>query len=211
MIPLRDNVRSRRVPIVMGVLILVNVLVFAAELRLTPLEERLFFTRFALVPVNYLHGPLDKGAPGLLEYFVPFITHIFLHAGWLHIITNMWFLWIFGPGVEDRIGHGLFLVFYLGCGIAAAMLQLTFSKGITTPMVGASGAIAGVLGAYMLLYPTARVLVLLPVFVYPLFIHVPAVAFIVVWFALQLFGGTQSFLATTAAAGTAWWRTWADF
>jgi membrane associated rhomboid family serine protease len=141
----------------------------------------------------------------LWTYVKPFFTHMFLHAGWLHLLSNMWFLWIFGFSVEDRMGHLGFLIFYLICGLAAAVTQLYFSRQSAVPMVGASGAIAGVLGAYLLLYPLARITVLVPILIYPLFIRVPALLFIVGWFALQLYSGYESYWKSGPAEGVAWW------
>ncbi len=131
-------------------------------------------------------------------------TSMFVHAGWLHIIGNMLFLWIFGDNVEDRMGHGRYLVFYLICGTAAAATQTYLSLDEVVPAVGASGAIAGVLGAYLMLYPKARVeVIILPIIFIPFFI--PAAALILIWFVTQLFSGIAEFGAATSGSGVAWW------
>jgi membrane associated rhomboid family serine protease len=130
---------------------------------------------------------------------------MFLHGGWMHVLGNMLYLWIFGDNVEDRMGHGRFLAFYLLCGVAAAMLQVAFSPGSSVPMVGASGAIAGVLGAYLVMFPHSRILTLVPIFVVVQIIEVPALYFLGFWFLLQLFGGVGSLSRTADVGGVAFW------
>lgn len=212
MIPLRDANPSRRLPVVMGLLILVNALVFLVELSWPPQQQERMFYDLGLVPARYFGPPGDvmpvggMAAPSTAAYLWPFLTHMFLHAGWLHVLSNMWILWIFGDNVEDRMGHGRFLLFYLICGLAAAGTQMFLSRGSDVPMVGASGAIAGVLGAYVLLYPLAQVLVVLPILFYPWFFRVPALVYIAIWFGLQLLSGTQALSsAGQEGPGVAWW------
>jgi len=139
--------------------------------------------------------------------FLPFLTHMFLHGGWFHIISNLWILFIFGDNVEDRLGSGRYLLFYLLGGVAAGALQVFFSPDSQVPAVGASGAIAAVMGAYFLFYPRARVFTLIPVIVIPWFVEIPAVLYLGFWFLSQLFNGFLS-LAGTAnmqMGGVAWW------
>jgi membrane associated rhomboid family serine protease len=130
---------------------------------------------------------------------------MFLHGGWLHLILNMWTLWLFGPTVEDRLGHSRYLAFYLACGVAASLTHVVFSAGSEIPALGASGAIAGVLGCYVRLFPLARVVVLVPILFLPLFFEVYAFIFVGLWFLIQVLQGTAELFTPTAAAGVAWW------
>jgi membrane associated rhomboid family serine protease len=199
-IPIRDTQRARRFPFVTVLLLLMNAGVWAHELTLGPALEA--FTReWGLVPARLLGG---GSAP---ERLAPLVTSMFLHGGWLHVIGNMLYLWVFGDNVEDRLGHGRFLVFYGLCGVAAGLGQVASSPGSELPMVGASGAVAGVLGAYFLQYPTARVLTIIPILFYPLFVHVPAVVFLGVWFVMQLTSAWSGAgeAASVQEAGIAWW------
>jgi membrane associated rhomboid family serine protease len=175
-IPIRDLARARNRPWVTWAIIAVNAAVFAFQYALGPDGEEAMIRAYGLVPAVLFSGQ----APG--SYVTP-VTHMFLHGGILHVVGNMWFLHVFGDNVEDALGPWRFGFFYLGCGLAAAALQVVIDPGATVPMVGASGAIAGVLGAYLVLYPSARVLTLVPVM---FFVEVPAFVFIVIWFGLQL-------------------------
>ncbi len=205
MIPLRDTNPSRNPPVMTIAIIAVNALVFVLELTLPPDRREGFFYLFGFVPARYT----DPGWAARVGFPVgdywPFLTSMFLHAGWLHVIGNMWFLWLFGDNVEDRMGPLRFLGFYLLCGLVAAAAQLATNFGSTVPTVGASGAIAGVLGAYLVLYPRARVLVLLPILIFPLFFELPALVFLGLWFVVQLFSGTASLAGTQQVGGVAWW------
>jgi hypothetical protein len=204
MIPLRDANPSQSVPIVTLALIALNCLVFFYELALPPAGlEQLVFT-FGMVPAKVMAFPTNPNV-GLLDATVPFLTSMFLHAGWLHLIGNMWFLWIFGDNVEDYVGHLRFLLFYLLCGLAAAVVHLVFNLSSTIPTVGASGAIAGVLGAYLLLFPGARILTLVPFFLVWV-TELPAYVILIYWFVLQVLQGTMTSLAEAGpAGGVAWW------
>src|SRR3954462_1490807 len=203
MIPLKNTVPSRYPPVVTWILIATNCLVFLFQNSLSPLELEMFLRDFALIPARYTaglaYGELTLGA------FVPMFTMMFLHGGWLHLIFNMWTLWLFGPTVEDRLGHGRYLAFYLACGLAASVAHLVFNPTSVIPAVGASGAIAGVLGCYMRLFPLARVIVLVPIIFIPLFFEVPALAFVGIWFIMQLLQGAAEFFTTSSGAGVAWW------
>ncbi len=172
-------------------------MVFWHEIQLGAGLER-FVDAFGLVPVR-LHGAHDP-----LARFLPVLTSMFVHGGLMHLIGNMLFLHIFGDNVEDRFGHFRFLVFYLGCGAVAAVAQTVMSPRSRVPMVGASGAIAGVTGAYFVFYPRARVLMLVPIFLFWDVIQVPAVVFLVLWFATQLAYGMIS-LGGAETGGVAWW------
>src|SRR5712675_1317324 len=174
MFPIRNAVPTRYPPVVTWTLMAVNCAVFLFQIGLSPVEEQLFLSQFALIPARYIdvfaYGDINLS----LADIVPFFTMMFLHGGWLHLILNMWILWLFGPTIEDRLGHGTFLVFYLACGIAAALTHLVFNPTSTVPAIGASGAIAGVLGCYMRLFPLARIIVLVPIIFIPLFFELPA-------------------------------------
>ncbi|HDN79606.1 MAG: rhomboid family intramembrane serine protease [Chloroflexi bacterium] len=199
MIPLADDIPSRRFPIVTYFIIALNVLVFFFELALGPHLDK-FIAVFGLVPWRIMH----LGRYPLV--FITVFTSMFLHAGWVHIFGNMLYLWIFGDNVEDAIGHFRFLLFYLICGLTAAAAQVLANPISRIPMVGASGAVAGVLGAYFLFYPRARVLMAIPIFFYFEIIAVPALLVLGSWFLVQLLNGLATITATTAiTGGVAWW------
>ncbi|HEX8410210.1 MAG TPA: rhomboid family intramembrane serine protease [Thermoanaerobaculia bacterium] len=185
MIPLRDDNPRRTVPFVTYTLIALNALAFFWELSLGPnLDQAL--VQLAFIPARYW-------LPGnwVFDLFT-ILFSMFLHGGLLHIGSNMLYLWIFGDNIEDRLGHGRYLVFYLLCGLAATMAHAVFSAGSRVPAIGASGAIAGVLGAYLLLYPHARVLTLIPIVFFITVRELPAILILGLWFVLQLFSGVGS-------------------
>ena len=203
MIPIQTTIPTRYPAFVTWTLITVNCLVFFVQLGLSPAELEEFFLHFALIPARY-SLPSVYGSDLAPSDFVPFITMMFLHGGWLHLIMNMWMLWLFGPAIEDRLGHGSYFLFYLGCGIAASRVQMASDPYSVIPAVGASGAIAGVLGCTMSLFPVSRVIVVVPILFLPLFFEVYAAVFIGIWFLIQVFQGTVSLLAPTDG-GVAWW------
>src|SRR5258705_6988759 len=186
-------------------LIAINCVVFLFQDSLSPDELELLVRQFALIPARYSEvlasGDTDLAAVDIL----PFFSMMFLHGGWLHLIFNMWTLWLFGPTIEDRLGHGRYLAFYLACGVAASVAHLAFNLTSIVPALGASGAIAGVLGCYMRLFPLARVIVLVPILFLPLFFEVPAFFFAGLWFLIQLLQGTAEFLMPEGGGGVAWW------
>ena len=206
MIPLRDDVPSRTTPVVTVTLILINVVVFLYELMLGR-ELGLFFRQFAVTPALYFGVPAGGIAPvQAADLAMPLLTSMFLHGGWMHLIGNMVYLWIFGDNVEDRMGHGRYVVFYLLCGGAASAAHIWSNPSSTIPSLGASGAIAGVLGGYLLLYPKARVVVLIPISFFLHTMEVPALLFLGFWFVQQLFSGALSLGAASAqTGGVAWW------
>src|SRR3954451_3002021 len=155
MFPIKNTVPSRYPPAVTWVLIGTNCVIFFFQLGLTPRELELFLLRFALVPARYFAMP-TRWHDSVGDY-LPFVTNMFLHAGWLHLILNMWTLWLFGPTVEDRLGPGRYLAFYLTCGVLASVAHAFFNPTSVDPALGASGAIAGVLGCYFRLFPLARI------------------------------------------------------
>jgi membrane associated rhomboid family serine protease len=200
-IPLRDANPSGRFPIVTVALIALCSLVYVYEVSLGR-ELRGFFALFALVPGQITYG-IQTGEAGLAEIAQPFLTSMFLHGGWIHLIGNMWFLWIFGDNVEDAMGSARFLVFYLLAGIAAGILHYALEPTSALPTVGASGAIAGVLAGYMVLYPKARVTALVPLGIILQLMELPAVVLIGLWFAIQIGSGLLSI--GWAGGGVAWW------
>jgi membrane associated rhomboid family serine protease len=198
MIPIRDTIPSRSFPIVNTTLIVVNILVFFYELSLGSHLPR-FINRYGLIPASFT-------ASGDADFRIyPFFTFMFLHGGWLHIIGNMLYLYIFGDNVEDRIGHFKYLVFYLITGLISAFSQAIVNLHSTIPMIGASGAIAGVLGAYILYFPRSRVLTLLPIFFFIQIVEIPAVVFLLFWFVIQFFSGVASLAVTQSSGGIAFW------
>jgi len=196
MIPLYDTLHSRRLPIVNWLLIALNVLVFLYEIQLSPSGLARLTGTWGLVPASLFAHPEVA--------WITILTSMFLHGGWFHILSNMWVLFIFGDNVEDRMGGSRYLVFYLLSGTAAALLQSFLLPGSREPMIGASGAIAGVLGAYLLLYPQARIASLVPIFFIFTIIDVPAFIFLLFWFVSQLFSGWLT-LGGAGGSGVAWW------
>ena len=184
-------------------IIVINVVVFFWELSLSPGELDAAIEMLGFVPRRFFGWEQAGGAPLDPWRFLPLLTANFLHGGWLHIIGNMWFLGVFGDNVEDRLGHLRFVIFYLLCGAASMVIQGLVLPGSRVPAIGASGAIAGVLGAYLVLYPSARVRTLVFIFI----VDLPAVVFLGVWFLTQLMNGSASLSPTAAeaAAGVAWW------
>jgi len=204
MIPLRGTIPSSSYPLATQALIAVNVLLFLYELNLGPTLERFLLT-YGFVPARYLYFSTTEPW-NLPARFSPMLSSMFLHGGWLHLISNMWMLWIFGDNVEDRLGRRRYLLFYLICGMTAAYSQYWFNPGSGIPMIGASGAIAGVMGAYLILFPHARVVTLLPIFFFVHIVTVPAVLFLGFWFLLQFFNGAFSLTAANFMhGGVAWW------
>ena len=198
MIPFRDDVKARRYPIVTTLIILANLAVFLYELSLPSQDLGHLITHHGVVPAKPSALPL--GPP------VTMLTSMFLHGGWFHLIGNMWFLWIFGDNIEDRMGHLRFLVFYLLCGLIASGAHILSDPQSTIPSIGASGAVAGVLGAYLISYPFARILTLIPLFLIWPIVQLPAIVVLGSWFLLQLFSGTSAVAATSeTGGGIAWW------
>ena len=199
MFPLRDTIRPKTYPVVNTTIIILNVLIFLYEFSLGRHLEA-FVWQFGLTPVRFYWG-LNHN---LADAVVPIFTSMFLHGGWLHVLGNMWFLYIFGDNVEDRVGHVGYIFFYLLCGIGAALFQTILMPTSKIPMVGASGAIAGVLGAYFLLYPQSRILTLVPIFIFIQLMEIPAVVFLLFWFLWQFIQGSVA-PAIAGQGGVAWW------
>jgi len=190
MIPLRDVIPSRTTPYITITIIVLNALAWFLELSLPREVLPAFLQVYGVVPGDFRPATL--------------VTSMFLHGGWMHVIGNMWYLWIFGDNVEDRLGHGRFIVFYLLCGTVAAFGQVFADPTSMLPTIGASGAIAGVMGAYFVLYPQSRVLTLIPLFIFIELVEVPAIVLLGFWFLLQLFSaGTIAVTASTGGGGVA--------
>jgi membrane associated rhomboid family serine protease len=200
MIPLRDVIPSRTSPVLVVAIIALNAAAFLFEQTLGERQLALFVREYGVVPAAFAWSSV--------------FTSMFLHGGWMHFLGNMLFLWIFGDNVEDRMGHGRFIVFYLICGAVAAIAHVMSEPGSPIPTIGASGAVAGVMGAYLVLYPRSRILTLLPLFIFWQIIEVPAVIFLGLWFLLQLVSGVGTMLMATQGApagGIAFWAHIAGF
>ena len=180
-----------------------NCVVFLYQISLSEPELELFLSRFALVPGRYF-APDASSALSVLDY-LPFVTNMFLHGGWLHLILNMWTLWLFGRTVEDRFGSARYLLFYLLCGAVASTTHALVNATSEIPALGASGAIAGVLGCYMRMFPLSRVVVMIPILFFPFFFELPAIVFTGLWFLVQVMQGTADLFGPPAGAGVAWW------
>ena len=203
MIPLKDLNPRRSFPIVTLLLILANVVVFLYQITLPAAAGEAFVKTWALTP-SHVKLALEGHRYTPLQALLPFFTCMFLHGGILHILGNMWFLWIFGDNVEDQFGHAGYLLFYLLCGLASGATQVAFSWGSKIPSLGASGAISGVLGAYLVFFPRARILTLVPLLIIFFTIRVPAAIFIGLWFLMNFLSGVGS-LGSIDAGGVAWW------
>src|SRR5262249_19645950 len=187
MIPLRDVIPSRTTPYITVLIIVINSLAWLYEVSLPRRVLESFLQVYGVVPANFQGYTL--------------FTSMFLHGSWMHVLGNMWYLWIFGDNIEDRVGHGRFIIFYLLCGIAASLGQVAMDPTSTLPTIGASGAIAGVMGAYFVLYPQSRVLTLIP-FIWLQIVELPAVVLLGFWFLMQIFSaGTIAMTATTHGSG----------
>lgn len=191
MIPLRDTQPSNTRPFTTMFIIAVNVLVFLYEISLEPTYLNYFISQHGVVPDRF--------------QYVDLLTSMFIHGGWMHLIGNMWFLWIYGDNVEDVLGHGKFLLFYILCGIVAALIHTAMNSYSRVPTVGASGAIAGVMGAYLLRFPHSRIITLVPIFVFFTTMEIPAVIMLLYWFVIQVFSGVGSIgYSNVSRGGVAW-------
>jgi membrane associated rhomboid family serine protease len=201
MIPIRDDNPAHRPPLVTVAFIAVCVAVFLWQLSLDPRAQEAAVYSWGMIPAVLLGEARLPAELARVPPAMTLVTSMFLHGSWGHLLGNMLYLWIFGNNIEDRLGHGRFVLFYLACGLGAAAAQILPDPGSRIPMIGASGAISGVLGAYMLLYPHARILVLIPLG-FMFLHHVRAVWLLGVWFALQII---SALAAPPGAGGVAWW------
>jgi membrane associated rhomboid family serine protease len=203
MIPLRVDILRTRVAICNIFLILANVTVFLFELTLPPKAGRAFVYTFGLIPS---HEQLLFAKHGLTagQALLPMFTSMFLHGGWMHLLGNMLFLWVFGGSVEEALGHFQYFVFYFICGIGSAVVHTMVNSGSTVPTIGASGAISGIMGAFIVLFPRSRVTTLIPALFLFFTIRIPAILMLGYWFLIQFVSGVTS-LGMTDQGGVAWW------
>ncbi|HPE68280.1 MAG TPA: rhomboid family intramembrane serine protease [Thermotogota bacterium] len=218
MFPLKDTIPALRRPYVTWTLIGVNVLIFVVEWLLLRLDYQLgiqqisgldaFVFQYGFTPARMTSAQYQeafaKFFPGSPWVVVSWFSSLFLHGGWLHLLTNMWALWIFGDNVEDRMGHGYFLVFYVLSGLAGNLMHFMSGPFSKIPLVGASGAIAGVMGAYLVLFPHSKILTLFILIIFPYFVAIPAPLYLGFWFALQFFNGATSFLSQNSDSVAYW-------
>ncbi len=200
MIPIRDTVPSRHYPVVNTVIIVSNILIFMVEMSQGAALDRFIYI-YGLVPARYSVLQIAHHFTFYQQMF-SFISFMFLHGSFWHLAGNMWFLYIFGDNVEDRLGHLKYLFFYLLCGISSGLAHLYFNFDSAMPTIGASGAIAGVMGAYFILYPRARIVTLIPIVFIPYFVELPAAIFLGIWLLIQFISAT---LTSVNAGGIAWW------
>ncbi|MBT3877486.1 MAG: rhomboid family intramembrane serine protease [Candidatus Scalindua sp.] len=203
MIPIRDRNPSGTFPYVTIGIIVTNIFIFLYELSLGS-GLNIFLKQYGVVPYNVKHYDHTFDLT-LIHTFFPFISSTFLHAGFIHLIGNMWFLWIFGDNIEDKLGHIKYLGFYILCGIIASSVHVFFNSHSVIPCIGASGAIAAVLGAYMVTFPRARVTTVVPIFFFLQIIELPAMIVLGFWFVIQFFYGAVSITTSTSGGGVAWW------
>ena len=205
MIPIRDTAPCYTKPYVTWVLMFICISLFLL-LEFSPVRFHHYVIYiYGMVPNRYTNPEwaLAMGYP--VDYHLSFVTNLFLHGGWWHLIMNMWFLWIFADNIEDRMGHGRFIVFYLLCGFIATIIQWIYTPHLVVPVVGASGAIAGVLGAYFFLYPYAKIVLWIPILFLPIFVEVPAIAFIGVWVIFQMSKATTAIIFYEGVSDIALW------
>jgi membrane associated rhomboid family serine protease len=205
MIPLRHTLPPRRTPVVNRALVAANVVVFTAQLFLGPMTERIIQT-FGFMPARLLDPRAYGYAPW--EVGVTLVSSLFLHGGFVHLIGNMIYLWVFGGAVEDALGRTRYFLLYIACGVVGSLTHTVLFPHSTVPSIGASGSIAGLLGAFLVLRPRARIVTLFPLVVYWAMAEVPAMLFLPVWFGMQFFSGFMAIQAargTAEVAGVAWW------
>jgi len=203
--PFIDNAPRASPPVLVLTVIIINALVFLWMETLPPRALNNVLIHAALIPVRYTEPSIARQNGLDPSNWWPLLTNTFMHGGWLHLILNMWFLWIFGPAMEARFGRWGFAGLYLGGGVAASVVHLITHPLSTTPVLGASGAIAAVLGAHAVAYPKARVITIILIVFIPLFVPIPAVVFALIWFGLQLVQGAFELTSPSMAGGVAWW------
>lgn len=205
MIPIKDNIPRIRRPLVVWCIFGLNLVVFLFELLLPQETLSLLLHLYGAVPLRFTdpQWALTAGYP--TGAWATAFTYMFLHGGWLHFLLNMWVFWIFADNVEDALGHWRFFLFYLLSGLAALSLHVAFNGGSEMPVVGASGAIAGIMGAYFRLFPQARVIVLIPLLFIPWIVELPAVVFLGIWFLIQVSSGLVSSSPLSDGQSVAWW------
>ena len=206
MIPLRDNIPSRSFPVVNWILIITNVVIFLFEVfMLNSKQSEALITSYGLTPDKIRLGEVNSLHEFRINIVRPFFTNMFLHGGWGHLISNMWFLFIFGDNVEDRMGKVKYFLFYILCGLIASITHFLLHRNSIVPAIGASGAISGIMAAYMMIFPKSTIVSLVPIIIIPLFLPIPAIIFIGLWFIGQLLSGTTSLMLSNTATGIAFW------
>jgi len=203
MIPLRDINPRYTTPFVSIAIIALNSLVWLYQVSLGADGGERFIFSLGLVPAR-IDALLTTHAVNLGGALMPLVTSIFLHGGWMHVIGNMWFLWVFGDNIEDRMGHSIYFLFYLACGLGAGLIHTAFNWGSSVPTVGASGAISGVMGAYFVFFPRSKIVTLVPLLVVFFTVQIPAMFFVGYWIVIQFVGGLGS-MRTHAQGGVAFW------
>lgn len=204
MIPLKDDLQPKRLPLVTWSLLAINILAFVYQLGLPQRAVTAFYNLYGMVPARLMYPDWAWMAGFPAGAFLTLVTHMFVHGGWLHILGNGWALWLFGDDVEDRLGHLKFSVLYFGSGIFAAAAHLLLFPDSTVPVVGASGAVAGLMGAFLFLFPAARIHVLVPILFFVSIWKLPAAIYLPIWFLSELFSGTVALLAP-GFSGIAFW------
>ncbi len=205
MIPLRDTIPTRITPHVNHALIFTHVIVFAAQI-ITGQNAEQYIRALGFTPARFFH-PFSFG-DGVLEVAITLVSSLFIHGGWLHLGGNLLYLWIFGDNVEEKLGHGKYLLFFIACGAAGSLTHAFLYPLSEIPSIGASGSIAGILGAYLVLYPHARIVTFFPLIVYWALAELPAIVLLPIWFAMQFLNGWLSLAAAQGVqevAGVAWW------
>ncbi|MCB0835057.1 MAG: rhomboid family intramembrane serine protease [Bacteroidetes bacterium] len=205
MFPIRDTIATRRFPIVNCILIALNILAFLFQISLDEQSLNVLIQTFGIVPELYTDPLLRAQYGGNFLFYIPFFSNMFLHGGWLHLIGNIWTLYIFGDNVEDRMGKFKYLAFYLLCGVLASATHILFNWDSPIPAIGASGAISGVMGAYMFLFSSSRILMLIPIFYIPFFFRIPAYVYLGYWFLIQFFSGAGEIISSEVSGGVAFW------
>lgn len=205
MIPIRDNIPCKTTPYVSWSIMAICIIIFIS-MKMMPHElQRQILYLYGMVPIRYSNPEWSASFGLQSDRYLSFLTNLFLHGGWSHIIINMWFIWIFGKTIENRMGHVKFLFFYLICGVLATFVQWYYDPDLAIPVVGASGAIAGILGAYFVIYPFARIVIWFPFLLLPIFFELPAIAFLGFWVIIQFQKATSVMLFENVTADVAWW------
>ncbi len=206
MIPIRDSIPNVHTPVMVRSIIAVNAVIFLFALHLSDYSLARMFHEFGVVPARFTNPQWAEWMGYPQGGYYAFFTYMFIHGGWLHFLGNMLTLWIFADNIEDIMGPFKFLAFYFLCGLGALGIHILFNPDSAVPVVGASGAIAGVMGAYFLLYPHSKVVTIIPIFIIPFFIELPAVIFLGVWFLMQFFSGVSAQVGVpSGSGGVAWW------
>ncbi len=205
MIPIRDSVPSRTTPLITYLLIAVNVGVFLYMHSLHAEQLHFFIVRLGFVPVRFSAMIRDGFQAATIEQTFPIFSSLFIHGSWFHLISNMWSLWLFGDNVEDSVGHFNYFLFYILAGVFASLIHYLFNMFSPIPVIGASGAIAAIMGAYVVMFPLARITTLVPLLWIPLFIKVPALFFMGIWFFSQVMSGISTLGQSELGGGIAWW------